>query len=50
MPKEIGKVESTILVSLAAVIPQLTEFQKGKLLGYAEAKAEDRREEKKSIA
>lgn len=50
MPNGIGERESTIIMSLAAVIPQLTEFQKGKLLGYAEAKAEDRREEKKSIA
>lgn len=42
--------QQSFMTTLAEAWPQLTELQRGKLLGYAEAKAENRREEKKCIA
>lgn len=38
--------ELSMMNTLMMAWPQMTEMQKGKLLGYVEAKAEDRREER----
>ena len=38
--------QQSLMTTLTMAWPQLTEMQQGKLLGYVEAKAEDRREER----
>lgn len=43
-----SKEEMRILKALGGVIPKLSEFQKGYLLGIAEAKADERNKEEKN--
>lgn len=43
-----SKEEIRILKALGGVIPKLSEFQKGYLLGIAEAKADERNKEEKN--
>ncbi len=43
------KEETRILKSLSVVIPRLSEFQKGYLLGIAEAKADEKNKGEKNL-
>lgn len=44
--ENLSEEQQSLMTTLKMAWPQLTEMQKGKLLGYAEAKAEDRRGER----
>lgn len=44
--ENLSEEQQSLMATLTMAWPQLTEMQKGKLLGYVEAKAEDRREER----
>lgn len=46
--QKVSKEEIRILKALGGVIPKLSEFQKGYLLGIAEAKADERNKEEKN--
>lgn len=46
--QKVSKEEKRILKALGGVIPKLSEFQKGYLLGIAEAKADERNKEEKN--
>lgn len=47
--QKMEKEETRILKSLSVVIPRLSEFQKGYLLGIAEAKADEKNKGEKNL-
>lgn len=47
--ENLSEEQQSLMTTLTMAWPQLTELQKGKLLGYVEAKAEDRREERNRV-